>query len=128
MRCWLLPSTTLTSSSVTTFRTPRRSSCRSAWSTAVGRYGCSRPQNLLVLPRGGVWSFAQRVLDYSEIDRGGKYYVMMKRIEAAIAVILIVQAYFMLPVRTPDALDWMIFVGLIAYGAYFVYYSVMPQK
>lgn len=53
---------------------------------------------------------------------------MMKRVEAAIAVILIVQAYFMLPVRTPDALDWILFVGLLVYGAYYVYYSVMPQK
>ncbi len=53
---------------------------------------------------------------------------MMKRIEAAIAVILIVQAYFMLPVHSPDALDWVVFVVLLVYGAYYVYYSVMPQK
>ena len=53
---------------------------------------------------------------------------MMRRIEAAIAVILLAETYWMLPVSTPDALDWILFVGLLVYAAYFIYYTVMQRK
>ena len=52
----------------------------------------------------------------------------MKKLIIAVGVLILTQAYFMIPAHTPDALDWIIFVVLLLFGAYTIYGAMQPEK
>jgi hypothetical protein len=52
---------------------------------------------------------------------------MRNMIEIALGVLILSQAYFMMPVHTPSALDWIIFVILLVVGIGIIYKSVQAK-
>jgi len=45
----------------------------------------------------------------------------VRKLLIAIGVLILVQAYWMIPANMPDALDWILFVVLLLFGAYTIY-------
>ena len=52
----------------------------------------------------------------------------MKKLAIAVGVLILSQAYFMIPARMPDALDWILFVVLLLFGAYTIYNAMQAEK
>ncbi|HEY31555.1 MAG TPA: hypothetical protein G4O10_00440 [Dehalococcoidia bacterium] len=51
----------------------------------------------------------------------------MKQLTIAVGVLIITQAYFMIPANTPDWLDWILFVVLLVFGAYTIYDAMQSR-
>ncbi len=49
---------------------------------------------------------------------------MKNLIELALGILIVTQAYFMMPVYTPAALDWVLFVILLLIGLYIIFRSI----
>lgn len=45
----------------------------------------------------------------------------MKKLLIAIGVLILVEAYWMIPASIPSAIDWILFVVLLLFGAYTIY-------
>ena len=52
----------------------------------------------------------------------------LKKLAIAVGVLILSQAYFMIPARMPDALDWILFVVLLLFGAYTIYNAMQAEK
>lgn len=52
----------------------------------------------------------------------------MKKLLIAVGVVILVEAYWMIPANMPDALDWILFVVLLLFGAYTIYNAVKTEK
>lgn len=52
----------------------------------------------------------------------------MKNLVIAVAVLILTQAYFMMPVHTAAALDWIVFVFLLLFGFYIIYDALKTAK
>ena len=52
----------------------------------------------------------------------------MKKLIIAVGVLILTQAYFIMPVHKHDALDWIIFVVLLLFGAYTIYGAMQTEK
>lgn len=52
----------------------------------------------------------------------------MKQLIIAVGVLIITQAYFMIPAHMPDWLDWILFVVLLLFGAYTIYDAIQSNK
>lgn len=52
----------------------------------------------------------------------------MKNLVIAIGVLILTQAYWMIPAHMPDWLDWILFVVLLLFGAYVIYDAMKTAK
>ena len=52
----------------------------------------------------------------------------VKKLTIAIGVLILTQAYWMIPAHMPDALDWILFVLLLLYGGYLIYDARKTEK
>ncbi|MFC2032897.1 hypothetical protein ACFLUS_06090 [Chloroflexota bacterium] len=51
----------------------------------------------------------------------------MKKLIIAIGVLILTQAYWMIPAHMPDALDWILFVFLLLFGGYLIYNAIKSE-
>lgn len=52
----------------------------------------------------------------------------MKNLVIAVGVLILAQAYCMMPVHTAAALDWIIFAVLLVFGVYIIYDAMQTAK
>jgi hypothetical protein len=52
----------------------------------------------------------------------------VKKLLIAVGVLILTQAYWMIPKNTPDALDWILFVVLLVFGGWVIYDAMQTEK
>ena len=52
----------------------------------------------------------------------------MKKLLIAVGVLILVEAYWMIPANIPSAIDWILFVLLLLFGAYTIYDARKTEK
>lgn len=52
----------------------------------------------------------------------------MKKLLVAVGILILSQAYFMIPGHTPDALDWILFAVLLLFGLYTIYDAMQTES
>ena len=52
----------------------------------------------------------------------------MKKLLIAVGVLILVEAYWMIPANIPAAIDWILFVLLLLFGAYTIYDARKSEK
>jgi len=52
----------------------------------------------------------------------------VKKLLIAIGVLILVEAYWMIPANIPSAIDWILFVVLLLFGAYTIYDARKTEK